>query len=140
MGANLMQIRVADFMSQPKWTVAASATVQAIDQLMTDRGIRHVPVVQGDKAIGIISDRDLLYHKRLPDWERFTAADIMTPSPYTVNAETPLAEAVNVMAERKINSVMIEGAKGNFIGLLTSTNALKALIDLLKNNPPVIFT
>ena len=140
MSEGTMQIRVVDFMSAIKWTVKKDTLATDVYKMMKENKIRHVPVVENEKPVGIISDRDILYYKRFEEWSSYAAADIMTESPYTVNGESSLAEVVNVMAERKFNSVMVLGQRGDFIGILTSTDALKALLDLLKNNPPIIFT
>jgi acetoin utilization protein AcuB len=140
MAEEMMQIRVVDFMSAIKWTVTKDSLATDVYKMMKDHKIRHVPVVENEKPVGIISDRDILYYKRFEEWPTYCAKDIMTESPYTVSGETALADVVNIMAERKFNSVMVLGHRGDFIGILTSTDALKALLDLLKNNPPIIFT
>jgi acetoin utilization protein AcuB len=52
----------------------------------------------------------------------------MNPKPYTVLAGTPLSEAASLLHDRKLNGVIVVNDKGELAGLLTTTNALEALI------------
>jgi CBS domain-containing protein len=51
---------VRDIMSAPVLTVSLDTSVQACMQLMTDRHVRHLPVVDGARVIGMISIGDLV--------------------------------------------------------------------------------
>jgi CBS domain-containing protein len=51
---------VADIMSTPVITVQPNDTVQKCMQLMTDRHVRHLPVTDGDKVLGMVSIGDLV--------------------------------------------------------------------------------
>jgi CBS domain-containing protein len=51
---------VRDIMSSPVVTVQPDTTVQACMQLMTDRHVRHLPVTDGGKVVGMVSIGDLV--------------------------------------------------------------------------------
>src|ERR1700752_724125 len=51
---------VRDIMSSPSVVAAAETTVDECMALMTDRRIRHVPVVEGDRVVGLVSIGDLV--------------------------------------------------------------------------------
>jgi CBS domain-containing protein len=51
---------VADIMSTPVITVQQHDTVQTCMQIMTDRHVRHLPVIDGDKVLGMVSIGDLV--------------------------------------------------------------------------------
>ncbi|MGP8034360.1 MAG: CBS domain-containing protein [Steroidobacteraceae bacterium] len=51
---------VRDIMSSPVLTVSLDTTVQQCMQLMTDRRVRHLPVVEGARVIGMVSIGDLV--------------------------------------------------------------------------------
>src|SRR6266540_491027 len=52
----------------------------------------------------------------------------MNPKPHTVTPETPIAEAAKLIHDRKLNGIIVVNEKGDLLGLLTTTNALEALI------------
>jgi CBS domain-containing protein len=51
---------VGDIMSSPVLTVSPDATVQQCMQLVTDKRVRHLPVVEGGRVVGMISIGDLV--------------------------------------------------------------------------------
>lgn len=109
--------------------------------LMAVRDIRHLPVVDDEGVLGVVSERDL----RLA---QLASAGVSVPSagavcrrePYIVSAETPVAEVTDEMAERKIDCVLIGDDNGELAGLFTTADACRLvtmlLTDLeLKKNP-----
>ena len=50
---------VADVMTQPVFTLPPSATVETAMRLMLDKKCRHLPIVEGEELLGLISLRDL---------------------------------------------------------------------------------
>ena len=100
---------------------------------MARESIRHLPVLDGDKLVGVVSERDLRFAAQLPgiEGDALPVEQVMVRKPYTVHVETPLNEAARVMAQRKLGSaVVLDGKK--VIGILTTTDALAALVDLLE--------
>jgi len=52
----------------------------------------------------------------------------MNPKPHTVRPETPLADAARLLHDRKLNGVIVVDEHGDLVGIMTTTNALEALI------------
>ena len=52
----------------------------------------------------------------------------MNPKPHTVAADAPISEVAKLLHDRKLNGVIVVNDKGDLAGLLTTTNALEALI------------
>ena len=101
--------------------------------LMKELEIRHLPVCEGDLAVGVVSDGDLFRATSLRDVdsEKITAADVMSPHPYAVSPEAPLDEVVTEMAAKKIGSaVVVDNHK--VVGIFTATDALGAFAELLQ--------
>ena len=60
LGRSSAETPVSTIMSSPVVTVTSSDTVQHCMEVMTTRRIRHLPVVEGERVLGMISIRDLL--------------------------------------------------------------------------------
>ncbi len=102
-------------------------------KLMTSEGFRHLPVLRDGEPVGIISDRDVRLFAGMPatDREQLTAADIMSDDPITVDASTPLDKVALLMSDKKISSLIVMENE-DFLGIFTATDALNALIELLR--------
>jgi CBS domain-containing protein len=59
-GANPATTRVADYMTEQPVTVAPNDDLEVAARRMAEIGVRHLPVVEGDRLVGVLSMRDLL--------------------------------------------------------------------------------
>lgn len=132
---------VRDIMTRELTTLAHDATLLDAALLMRSSGFRHVPVVNGNKLVGLLSDRDVqraapsIFGKMTPEeynriFETTPIAKVMAKEPVTVTPATPVTEVVNMMFERKFGSVpVVEGEK--LVGIVTTTDLLGLLSKLL---------
>lgn len=112
--------------------------------LELQKKIRHLPVVEagGRKLLGIVTDRDI--KRALPSPLESDAREeydqildetkisrVMTKDPITVTPNTPLAEAVAIMHDRKIGGLPVV-EDGKLVGIFTQTDALKICLELLQ--------
>ena len=111
---------------------APEESVLDVFNAMKRHKVRHIPVVEKGKAVGIISDRDLQFVNATGDGFQLKAKDIMTPNPFSVDSMTSIPHVVNIMANKKINSVLIHDKKQKVVGIFTSTDALNILCELYK--------
>ena len=128
-------------MTRELTTLAHDATLLDAALLMRSSGFRHVPVVNGDKLVGVLSDRDVqraapsIFGKMTPEeynriFETTPLAKVMAKEPVTVTPATPVTEVVKMMYERKFGSVpVVEGEK--LVGIVTTTDLLGLLSKLL---------
>ncbi|MBL8862948.1 MAG: CBS domain-containing protein [Planctomycetes bacterium] len=114
------------FVAAPKETIADAA------RRMKLHSIRHMPVVDGGRVVGILSDRDVAVVEALKslDTSRILVEDAMTSDPYVVDPLDSLARVANTMAERKIGSAVV-ARNGQLMGLFTTTDALRVLCVVL---------
>ncbi|MBI3449073.1 MAG: CBS domain-containing protein [Acidobacteria bacterium] len=136
-------MKVADRMIKQVVTLGENATLRDALLAFQKHHIRHVPIVEGGKLVGIITDRDLKRATPSPfsgaDRETFErvvdstrVGQIMTRNPYTVTPSTPLRDAVKVLHDRKFGALPVVDGE-TLVGIVTATDMLKDLYDLLQD-------
>ncbi len=123
---------VGKYMTTTPRLLGPADTLSTAHELMKSLGIRHLPVCEGDRVLGVLSDGDLLRAESLRDADptRIKATDVMTPNPYTVSPQAPLDEVVKEMAAKKLGSAVIVD-NDKVVGVFTATDALTAFAELL---------
>src|SRR6266536_1666412 len=87
-------------------------TLADAHERMREHGIRHLPVVDGGRLFGVVSQRDLYMLETLRgiDAAAETVGEAMTLEPYALPPDAPLEEVARTMADRKYGcAVVIEG-------------------------------
>lgn len=129
------RIPVEEFTTPDPITATEDMTIDDLSRLMQKHGIRHLPVVRNGAVVGVISDRDvrLVAGLTVPEKLQVQAADIMAADPLTVSAAAPLDEVALAMSEKKVGSVIVNDEDGRFLGIFTATDALNALIEIVRS-------
>jgi acetoin utilization protein AcuB len=116
--------------------VEADDNANRMESMMDEHGIRHLPVQENGKVVGIVSERDL--HHRIkrdaPSAEKDTilARHVMVKDPYVVSFRTPLSEVVLEMARRRIGSVIVQ-RQGRLAGILSAMDVCRILGEYLES-------
>lgn len=120
--------RVAEVMTREVVTLAPAQSFQEAITLVARHRFRHLLVVNTDRRLaGVISDRDLLrFMIRNPDRDASTVADVMKTDAITVGPESSLSAAIAEMLTRRINCLPVVDGEGRLVGILTSTDLLRA--------------
>ena len=131
-------MKVEDLMTREPLTIEPDAPVRTARDLMRDKGIRHLPVVDGTgRLLGILTDRDLEHAAFMPALadhlggpaNRLKAPrvrDLMTWSVVTTAPDATLVQAGLTIFERRIGCLPVV-ADGRLVGILTDRDILKAL-------------
>ncbi len=125
-------ILIADHMTRSPITVDKTTSLAEALKIMEEHGFRHLPVVESDKLLGVVSEREL---RCLENMEGFNSAhctveDFTLGPTYAVAPDSPVREVARVMAERKLGSaVVVEGDK--VVGMFTTIDALRVLASVL---------
>lgn len=129
-----LEVAVEEFTSLNPITAHENDPVETLANLMRKNSVRHLPIMRGDKVVGIVSDRDVKVVEGLEmkDRAQVTARHIMSPDPITVHASATLDHVAYEMSKRKIGSVIVAGDGGKLLGIFTSTDALNALVEIVR--------
>jgi acetoin utilization protein AcuB len=124
--------RIDQFMTRCPHTIGLDQPIADAQRAMRAHGIRHLPVLDGGRLVGLVSERDLLFVDRLLDLDReqLPVSEAMSPEVYTVASDAPLLTVVVEMADHKYGSAVIMEA-GSVAGVFTTIDALRAFAALL---------
>jgi acetoin utilization protein AcuB len=123
---------VRQYMTPSPCTIARNQPLTIAQRTMREHGIRHLPVLDGDTVIGVLSEHDCLLVQSLPGTNPtdVRVEEAMVPQPYLVSPDTPVAEVAQALMERRIGSaIAMEGDRA--VGVFTTVDALRVLTDLL---------
>ena len=129
-------LRVGDIMSVPPVTITPSTSVHEAQALMQQRKIRHLPVLQDGRLVGMISDRDIRLVLPSPAtsltvWEirhlldKLTVGEVMTYFVMTTAPDCLVTEAVGRMLGHKVGALPVVEDR-QVVGILTRTDILRA--------------
>jgi nucleotide-binding universal stress UspA family protein len=121
--------RVAAMMERAAVTVASTDTLKRAHALMVEAGVRHLPVVDGTRLVGMLSDRDLGAHVGHFAHTRVNAA--MTADPATAAPDTTVEDAARVMLARKVRALPVV-ERQRVVGVLSSTDILEDYVRIAR--------
>jgi acetoin utilization protein AcuB len=125
---------VRDWMTRAPAMVEPDCTIDAALARMERAEIRHLLVVEADRLVGIVSNRDW---RRIPtdagggNWGKQPVRVIMTEDPVTVAPETPATVAARILLDRKIGCLPVRDGE-SIVGVFTTSDALEALLQALE--------
>lgn len=102
-------MKVNQLMTRDVRTVTPDSSVQDAAKIMADVNCGAVPVVQGDKVVGVITDRDIVLRSVTKGGDPKTdkVSTCMTADVITVGPDTDAHEAANLMANRQIRRLPV---------------------------------
>lgn len=120
----------------PRPYVTTKETPAAVaHETMKAAGIRHLPVLESGKVVGVVSERDLRQAVALSDRVKLGVADVMAAEPYCVKAGTPLAAVAKEMAKMKYGCAVVLDEDEHVIGIFTTIDGMQVLSELLAEGP-----
>jgi CBS domain-containing protein len=129
------ETKVQDIMTKNPHTLEADNVLDLADDLMTMARVRHIPILERGKLVGILSQRDLFFsaldqllgirQKEQKDlMKTIRAREVMSHPVITISAGASVKEAARLMGENKIGCLPVVKDK-QFVGLVTETDILR---------------
>ncbi|MDO6424230.1 CBS domain-containing protein [Saccharophagus degradans] len=121
-------------------TVSPTDTVGRLSEIFAKLPIHHVLVVEADKLIGVVSDRDVLRNispfvntKAEEAKDTFTltrqAKQIMSKKPVTIRVDRPVREAGKLMLEKKVSLLPVVDENEQLIGVLSWKDVMRFIVE-----------
>lgn len=125
--------KIQKYMTTAPISIDRKETIASAHKVMRDNDIRHLPVLEDEKLVGIVSQRDLNLIETLKDVDpqKVLVDDAMTTNPYTVSPDANLDEVVAEMAEQKYGSALVV-QNHKVVGVFTTVDAMRAFSELLQ--------
>lgn len=128
---------IETFMTRSVHTIGTKSPLAEAHRMMNDHAIRHLPVLEGGRLVGMLSQRDLHLIETLRDVDpkEVMVEEAMSQDAYTVAPEAQLAVVAREMGLHKYGSaVIVRGVE--VLGIFTTTDALRALDTVLSAPAP----
>ena len=136
-----MKPLVREFMSTELETLSPHSTLKEAVTLEARHKIRHIPVLEDGKLVGIVTDRDLkrampslLSNLDRAEYERVmsttSVSQIMTRSPHTIAPTTTLQDAARLISEKRYGALPVV-ADGVLVGIISQNDILRALLKIV---------
>ena len=127
---------ISDMMTPMPLTIGASLPVRKAKLFMSTHSIRHLPVVEQGRLVGILSDRDIKLSQavsKAPDFDDSVfVKDICQQHPYVVDGSTPADAVLAHMYSEKLGSALVT-ANQKLVGIFTVTDACRAFAEYLRS-------
>jgi acetoin utilization protein AcuB len=130
--------------SMTREVVVLSPEMTAADALAVcrERRIRHLPVLEEGRLVGLVSDRDLRSAApalgdpgRTEALGKIRVSEVITREVVSASPDDPIEEAANTMRERKIGCLPVVEDEA-LVGILTSSDVMEALVQLMGAHEP----
>jgi len=115
-------------MSTQVWHVSVATPLLEVGQLLAERKISCAVVMDGDRPVGILSERDLVRETAADPtgWTRRTAGQTMVHPLVVIDPEASVAEAIAQLGSHNIRRLPVVSREGRLCGIVTQTDLLRA--------------
>ncbi len=126
--------RIDKVMSPMPVTVTKDTTIKVAYEKMKQHHLRHLPVMDAEKLVGVLTDRDVKLATSLNCPADTPVENVMTPDPFTAKPQTALDHVTAEMAEHKYGCVIVQQENGKVVGIFTANDGLRTLGEILQEH------
>ena len=127
---SILNSPVSMSMRQKPVTVSLLQSVSGLAYMMIKEDIGAVIVIEKDRPIGIITEKDILHRVVTPgkDVYKTLAKDVMSEPVITIEASSMLKDALELMKKKKIRRLVVV-EDGSLVGLVTERRLLEKIVN-----------
>ncbi len=136
-------MKIEKFIRRNIVSVNPDITLKKIEEMMESRNIRHIMVIEEERLLGIISDRDVKKYRSLfADTKaskeideatlEFKAHQIMTHDPIIIHEDILASDAIKLMLEKNVSCLPVLNNDMDVIGIITSSDIMKWMVKFLE--------
>lgn len=114
-------MNVREIMSADPACVARSTKIVEAARLMAETGVGALPVCDGKRVVGIVTDRDIVVRSVAEHSTSSYVESVMTLGPYTIDADAPLERAEALMAQHQVRRLPVCDG-GRIVGMLSQAD------------------
>jgi len=135
----LEDIKVKEWMTSPVIHITPRTPISHAHQIMKEKGIRRLPVVDDGRLVGIVTIGDI--REASPSdattlsiwelnylWAQLTVEKVMTRKVMTVQPDTTLIDAAAIMLETKVSGLPVVEADQKLVGIITESDVFRMLV------------
>ncbi len=133
---------ISEIMTKNPATATTDSSVAEVLATLHDLDVRHLPIVDGNELVGIVSDRDLrsfvaidlfnmLERDEIREKLNTPVCEIMATDLASMDPESEIAEAIDMMLEERIGAIpVVNGASRELVGIISYIDVMRALRSL----------
>jgi CBS domain-containing protein len=113
---------IQDIMTRDVQTISSQETIQRAAQLMDELNVGAIPVLDGDKLVGMVTDRDITVRSVAAGQDPRSAkvTDVMSKDVRTCTAGQSVAEVLSQMGDKQIRRLpVVDEQSGKVIGIVS---------------------
>ena len=133
------RVPVSQIMTKELVLLNPTQSLYDAEKLFNKHSIRHIPVVEGDRVVGVISRSDLLRisyadlneNEETVDsvvYDMYTLPQVMTRVPVTVESNTTIKEVAEILSKQSFHSIPVV-EEGKLVGIVTTTDLINYLLE-----------
>jgi acetoin utilization protein AcuB len=132
---------IKNWMTKDPITVSEETSMIKAIHIMKERHFRRLPVVNADRLVGIVTDRDLKeaapskattldVHELYYLLAELQVKEIMSHDPISVSENDTVERAAQIMLDRTISGLPVLGATGGLVGIITQSDVFRAFMHI----------
>jgi CBS domain-containing protein len=133
------RVPITEIMTKDLVTLDPTESLYDAEKLFNQHNIRHIPVVEDRRIVGVISRSDLLrisYSNLSEDeetvetliYDSYTIPQVMTRVPVTVESDATVKEVAELLSMQSFHSIPVV-ENGNLVGIVTTTDLINYLLE-----------